>query len=236
VTVFVDFDGTITRADVVDAILERYADAEWRRVEEEWQTGRIGSRECLRAQMALVRATEREIDSLLDAIDVDDGFAELLETCRRNDARVHILSDGFDYCIRRILGRSGREIARLLRDVGVCASHLEPGSDGRWSVEFPFSPHACTHGCATCKPAVIRLLSADEPGPTVFVGDGLSDRFAAAAADVLFAKDALAGYCVREHIVHSRYLDLRHVARSLEPMLLDPTIAPMAAGLFRGPR
>src|SRR5438105_12900200 len=79
--VFLDFDGTISRADVVDAMLERYARPEWLRVEEEWRAGRIGSRECLRRQMALVRAAPSDIDALIDAIGIDEGLAALLEVC-----------------------------------------------------------------------------------------------------------------------------------------------------------
>jgi len=49
---FLDFDGTISRRDAVDAILETYADPKWLTFEAEWSAGRIGSRDCLRAQMS----------------------------------------------------------------------------------------------------------------------------------------------------------------------------------------
>ena len=61
---FLDFDGTITRRDAVDAILEAYADPKWLTLEAEWRAGRMGSRDCLQAQMALVRATRKQLDSL----------------------------------------------------------------------------------------------------------------------------------------------------------------------------
>jgi 2-hydroxy-3-keto-5-methylthiopentenyl-1-phosphate phosphatase len=37
-------------------------------------------------------------------------------------------------------------------------------------------------------------------GPVVFVGNGLSDRCGARAADFTFAKDDLAGFCAQEGI------------------------------------
>jgi len=40
-----DFDGTITCADTVDAILEHFAMPAWLDVEAEWKAGKIGSRE-----------------------------------------------------------------------------------------------------------------------------------------------------------------------------------------------
>jgi len=58
---FLDFDGTISRRDAVDVILETYADPKWLAFEAEWREGRIGSRDCLRAQMSLVRASRKQI-------------------------------------------------------------------------------------------------------------------------------------------------------------------------------
>src|SRR5256885_11674257 len=104
---FLDFDGTISRRDAVDAILEAYADERWIELEEEWRAERMGSRDCLQAQMALVRATKRQLDALLDEIGIDEGFARVLETCAAHNVPAHIISDGLDYCIHRILSRAG---------------------------------------------------------------------------------------------------------------------------------
>src|SRR5258708_20984795 len=100
---FLDFDGTISRRDAVDAILETYADPKWLNFEAEWSTGRIGSRDCLRAQMSLVRASRKQIDALLDEIGIAEYLVPLLEMCAIQRSPAHIISDGFDYCIRRIL-------------------------------------------------------------------------------------------------------------------------------------
>ena len=232
--VFLDFDGTVSRGDVVDTILETYADPAWRQVEQDWQAGRIGSRECLRQQMALVRASEDEMNALLDRVELDGGFVGLLEMCVRHGVPVHIVSDGFDYCIQRILRRAGPDIERLLSAVRVCASHLEPCGDRQWRVDFPFFTEMCVHGCATCKPAAMSFLGADDRGPNVFVGDGLSDRYAASAADEVFAKDALASYCRQEAIACRRYKDLRQVASSLEKMLRDRAILLSPERITRG--
>ena len=54
-----DFDGTVTRTDAVDNILERFADPSWEAIEDEWLSGKIGSRECLGRQLALVKEIGR---------------------------------------------------------------------------------------------------------------------------------------------------------------------------------
>lgn len=216
--VFLDFDGTISRADVVDAILERYAAPEWLRVEEEWRAGRIGSRECLRRQMALVAASPDELDALIDGIGIDDGFVPLLEACAGRDLPVHVVSDGFDYCIRRLLRQSPAAAQHMVQAVGVSASHLEPAGGGAWRTAFQFPEAPCVHGCATCKPSVMREI-AGEGRPIVFVGDGLSDRHAVAAADLVYAKDKLAEYCVARDIAHVPFGGLFEVAADLKERL-----------------
>src|SRR5437773_924927 len=98
------------------SILEAFADPAWLEIEDAWLSGRIGSRECLTRQMALVSATRDQVDQLLDEIGVDPGFAMLLETCAARAVPVHIVSDGFDYCIDRILGRPDLKMLAGLTD------------------------------------------------------------------------------------------------------------------------
>lgn len=216
--VFLDFDGTISRADVVDAVLEKFADRAWTAVEEQWRAGRIGSRECLGQQMALVRATPAEIDALLDGIGLDPGFGALLETCAAHRLRVHVISDGFDYCIGRILKTAPADVQGTISGMRICASHLEPAGGSAWRVSFPYFADDCAHGCATCKPAVMAELN-PAGAPSVFVGDGLSDRFAVQAADVVFAKQKLAAYCGAQAVGYVPYSTLDDVASALDRMM-----------------
>lgn len=214
---FLDFDGTISERDAVDALLEAFADPEWLAVEAEWQAGRIGSRECLSAQMALVSATPKEVNALLDSIKVDRGFAALLETCAGLRVPAHIISDGLDYCIRRILSHVGPRVARRLAHVQIHSSRLK-FDGGRWRVECSDFAGACPHGCATCKPVVMRRLN-PAGARAIFVGDGLSDRYAAESADLVFAKGRLADYCRARNIAHVFYEDLGKVAAYIEAWL-----------------
>ena len=209
---FLDFDGTITCRDVVDVILETYADPRWLEYEAAWRAGRMGSRDCLRAQMSLVRVTPQQLDSLLDSIAVDGGLVELFEVCAARKIPVHIISDGFDYGLNRILGRALNGHRSLISSVR--ASHLEVGRRP-WRPEFPYFHESCTHGCATCKPGVMRLLNPMN-APAIFVGDGLSDRYAVESADLVFAKNELARYCRANSIAHVEYTNLVDIATHLQ--------------------
>jgi 2,3-diketo-5-methylthio-1-phosphopentane phosphatase len=215
--VFLDFDGTITLRDATDAILEAFADRRWLEIEEAWVAGRIGSRECLTAQIDLMTATQEQIDGVLDGLDVDPGLARLMDVCATSHLPVHIISDGFDYCITRILSRPDRRFQSLLSGSPIVSSTLR--RDGaRWRAAFPHPVETCAHGCATCKPAAMERLNPTK-ALTVFVGDGFSDRHAAACADVVFAKDKLATFCEQASIPYIPFDTLGAVATGIEHLL-----------------
>ena len=56
-------------------------------------------------------------------------------------------------------------------------------------------------------------------GPAIFIGDGLSDKYAAASADLVFAKDKLADFCRVKEINCRPYKNLGEVADQLDQLL-----------------
>jgi 2-hydroxy-3-keto-5-methylthiopentenyl-1-phosphate phosphatase len=225
--IFSDFDGTIAQVDVTDAILNEFAAPEWQKVEEEWLAGLIGSRECLRRQMALVRASADDLNALIDSIPLDPGFAAFQRWTREHRLPFYVVSDGFDYVICRILRRCGAE-GELLNGSHLFASSMRVEGEAV-AVDFPHSPAPCVHGCATCKPEVIRRLVARH-SPVIFIGDGLSDRFAVEAADVVFAKARLLAYCRDRGIGARPFSTFADIESNLELLLgtdasvaVDPT-------------
>ena len=81
--VFTDFDGTISTIDVAEAILERYTGKGWWKVEEEYRTGAIGSREAIVRQFHLIETPPDELFEFVDSIKIDPHFKEFVEVCRR---------------------------------------------------------------------------------------------------------------------------------------------------------
>lgn len=204
---FLDFDGTISTEDVVDKILERFADKEWRVIEKQWAAGVIGSRECLSRQMALVRAKPREFGRLLDAVNIDPYFVPFLRHARAAGVPVAVVSDGFDLVIGRVLERALGAESEIVRSIPVYSNHLE-WRDGLLAAHF--SEASCAHGCATCKERVIREIA--RPGETVvFVGDGWSDRFGASVSAFTFAKHRLLKFCREKKLPHRPYSNFKAV-------------------------
>jgi 2-hydroxy-3-keto-5-methylthiopentenyl-1-phosphate phosphatase len=209
---FIDFDGTISLVDVVDAVLERFALKEWKAIERQWTQGRIGSRACLAKQMDLVRASKKQLQTLVDSIRIDPHFAGFLRLTMELGMPVTVLSDGFDFIIRRVLKKALQKDPGLLKHLDIYCNRL------RWDKhEGPkavFSGRICAHGCATCKPALIKKLSV-RTDEVIFIGDGFSDRFAAKVSDLCFAKHRLLDYCKKEEIPHLAYEHFGQIRRWL---------------------
>ena len=203
---FIDFDGTISNEDVVDKILERFGAPEWQAIEAEWAAGKIGSRECLSRQLALVRAGSLDIESLMDQITIDPFFPEFLQTAEANQVPVFIVSDGFDFVIHGVLKRrlSGGAYEKLKIFCNRLGVH-------KTFVRAFFPAGECEHGCANCKQRILKnFVAPDEK--IIFVGDGLSDRYAAQTADFTFAKKKLLEFCRANQIRHKEYSNFRQIS------------------------
>jgi len=62
--IFCDFDETITRTNVTDAVLERFAEPRWLEIQEDWLAGKLSAREVLEYQMPLVTVSPEDLDAM----------------------------------------------------------------------------------------------------------------------------------------------------------------------------
>lgn len=217
--IFCDFDGTITQEDVTDRILEELADPSWREFEAAWVQGMIGSRECLERQLALVRASAHDLNELIDSVAIDSGFEDFYRFTEEFEIPFYIVSDGFDYVVRRVLRRVGAD-GELRNGKHLFTSAMEL-DENRVRVSFPHDPRVCEHGCATCKPAILRRVGRGHQ-PVIFIGDGLSDRFAVEESDLVFAKKQLLAYCHKNHIACMPFENFTDIQSTLATMFGFP--------------
>jgi 2-hydroxy-3-keto-5-methylthiopentenyl-1-phosphate phosphatase len=220
--VFCDFDGTITQVDVTDQILSQFAHPSWQEIEQEWVRGVIGSRECLERELALVEASPEDLDALIDAVPVDPSFLNFCRFLKGRAIPLYVVSDGFDYVIRRVLQRSGVD-GELRNGKHLFSSGLRV-EGRRLHLSFPYMPAPCAHGCATCKAEIIRLV-APKQHPVIFIGDGLSDRFALEHANLVFAKRQLLALCREKGISCHPFETFHDIEAVLESELGPPPSA-----------
>lgn len=207
--VYVDFDGTIMLCDTTDALFERFALPEWRAVEDEWTAGRIGSRECMARQVALLRVARSELEAAVGELEIDPGFADFLSMLRQLHVDVTVVSDGLDVVIGQTLKRCGL-------DVPFFSNRLVQTGVDTWRLEFPNARADCAAGSGHCKCARIE----DNPRQLgVVVGDGRSDFCIAGRADLVLAKSKLIRECEVNGLPHLPFRDFREASVLLEGWL-----------------
>ncbi|GLI24746.1 2,3-diketo-5-methylthio-1-phosphopentane phosphatase [Xanthobacter flavus] len=211
----VDFDGTISREDTTDRVLERFAAPGWEAIEAEWHAGLIGSRACMARQVDLLRVSPDALDTFAATLEIDRGFPEFVRLCGRHAIPLTIVSDGLDRTIRTVMARAG------LGPIPVVANELRWMGGDRWRL---LSPHAATGGaCAsgTCKCRVAAQLARPL---NLLVGDGRSDFCIAGEADLVFAKASLVAHCVQAGIPHHPIADFADASAHLEAVLAGATL------------
>ena len=205
----VDFDGTICEQDISEEILRAFAPPGWLDIDEEFQRGEIGSRECMVRQAALLHGTRQDMLSLaLNNYAIDPAFGRFVEWARQAGIEVAVASDGLGFYIEPMLRAGGVEgITVLTNEVAIV-----PGE--RASLSFPNAHPVCV-GCGTCKMQAV-LSRRDRVGPVVFVGEGHSDRYGALYADVVFAKKHLVDICRADGVAFLPWRTFDDVRTGLE--------------------
>ncbi len=219
--IFCDFDGTISRVDAIDALLQRFGLPGWQALEEDWRAGRIGSHECLSGQVALLDLDCNELDAFLADVAIDPAFSAFVAEVRRLGMPLQIVSDGLDHAIDNILDRHD------LRGLPVSANRLWPVSARRWTLTSPWQASGCSSG--TCKCACIER-GRNAVLPSLLIGDGASDFCAAGQVDFVFAKHRLIDYC-RSHAIAHVPISGFDEAIALLPLLIDGSLSRRARSL-----
>ena len=220
--IFCDFDGTITRQDTTDYILNRLANPAWEEIEAEWEAGNIGSAECMQRQIALIEADKETLDKTLDEVELDPSFPAFVKFCRAHALPISIVSDGVDYFIHRILARYN------LPRFTVVANHLAiSGHNGstQYRLTSPFADAACKSASGVCKCRMVNTM----PETRIYVGDGRSDFCVANKPELVFAKGKLANFCEEQQIPYLAFTDFTDINHALsKPVSTPRPVAPVA--------
>lgn len=209
-----DFDGTISQEDVGTLIWERLTPPSpetLRRL----AADEIGSRIAYLDTTAHVNLAEAE--ALADQVAIDPYVAPFVDWAAGQSIPLAVLSDGFTFYIDRILRREG------LNHLPVFANEwVAPGE-----LAWPHANPVCDR-CGCCKAAVVRRLR-QAGSRIIYLGDGVSDLYAAGFADWVFARDRLAMH-MEEH--RSPYFPLTSFADPLA--LLSENLERFQSGSMAG--
>lgn len=201
--VLCDFDGTITKVDVINDFLEKFADKSWLDWENLWRKGKIGSKELLKEQFALVRPIDdKTFYEYLSEVELDEYFKDFYLKAKKHDLKIVVVSDGFDLFIDEILKLHGIELE-------VYANFLKL-ENGKFYPSFPERNRECKVNAGNCKCEVLKKFKKIY-NTVYYVGDGVSDYCVAKEADILFAKNELSTYCLKNKTDFILYSDFKEV-------------------------
>jgi 2-hydroxy-3-keto-5-methylthiopentenyl-1-phosphate phosphatase len=174
---------------------------------------------CDRARTAvnkLGRFPLSELEKLIDETPIDLSFAPFAGFCREYGISLYLISDGWDFALRRMLRRHG------LTDVRVFANEVslsEEDQAGRVvaGVTFPFDDAECRR-CSCCKRNIMLTSTADQD-ILCYVGGSCDEECPARFADIVFARGGLQAYCQRENISYYPYASLCDVHARLRSII-----------------
>lgn len=216
---FFDFDNTITQEDVLDRVIERFSVTDdWKYLEDAWSRGEISTQDCLRRQVAGLRASKAQLLDFVANFPIDPSFATIVRWAASERIELVVVSDNFACLVREILSK------HALPYVPLYANELSFAGD-QPTAHFPFTSPDCAR-CANCKVTHFKRYSGR---PTIYVGDGLSDVCPALAADLVFAKDSLAAYLNSCGVAFEPFVSLASVADILLGELGSTTAAASAS-------
>ena len=208
ISVFVDFDGTITLEDIGDKLFIDFGEFE------PWHTmlknGDINIRDYWHKLTGTLdpNLTFDEIARYALKFDIDPYFSRFADYCMSKGYNLRVVSDGFDAYISPIMNKLG------LSDLPLSINRLRKNKKGFFP-EFPGASESCNCLSASCKRNAM-LVNSGPDDIIIFVGDGYSDYCAAEHADIVFAKKHLAAYCNKNRIPHYPWTSFFDVIRLLE--------------------
>jgi 2-hydroxy-3-keto-5-methylthiopentenyl-1-phosphate phosphatase len=215
----VDYDGTIARTDVTDAILAGFVAGDWEAEAAAYDAGLLGSRAQMAGEIERITADEGVLLAAAAAQPHDPTFRAFVERARAAAIPVEVVSDGFGFFIRPALRMLGAGWVPVV----TAGTRFGPGGA---TIAFPNGNPDCLV-CGTCKRDRVRAHQAAGRA-VVFVGDGASDRYAAGYADVVFAKRGLVAICVENGWAFRGWTDFAEIDGWLEARLAEFAADPAA--------
>lgn len=210
--VFVDFDGTITTEDVGDAIFREFGDPQVvEKIIDDLNNNRISSKQCWDLLCKCVEiVNENDLISFIDKMNIDPTFRPFVNFCEENKIDLFVLSDGFDYYIKRILDREGLSYLKYFANkLKIEREKLIP--------EYPyFNPDYPV----SANPKQFHIINnSSDDDYTIYIGDGNSDKEAAQYCDYIFAKNSLLKFCERERISYWPFNNFNDIIIRIKELL-----------------
>jgi 2-hydroxy-3-keto-5-methylthiopentenyl-1-phosphate phosphatase len=204
-----DFDGTITEEDVSFALLDAFAEGDWRQLYEHYRQSKMSVGDFNTKAFAMVKASRDELlEVAREQVKLREGLRNLDNYCHQRGFRFLVVSNGLDFYIKDILGNAG------LGDIEVYAATTNFTPEG---LEVKYIGPEGAVLKKGFKEAYTKLFL-NQGYQIVCIGNGPSDYAPAALAQHVFARDGLLDLCQEKKLKCQPYEDLNDVVRGLEKL------------------
>jgi 2,3-diketo-5-methylthio-1-phosphopentane phosphatase len=208
-----DFDDTAAVQNVAELLLNRFGDATWTEVRQQFRNGEMNLKEYQEITFRNIRADRSAMQHYVrEYATLRPYFNDLHCFCRRNNIPLAVVSQGLDFYISALLERDG------FGDVPIYA--VDTSFDqGRISYHYNHS-HPGRESQGNSKALIVEQYQR-QGYFVVFAGDGASDQEASRQADMVFAHRTLARYCEREGIEYQPFQDFKHILLAVRELHLN---------------
>jgi 2-hydroxy-3-keto-5-methylthiopentenyl-1-phosphate phosphatase len=204
-----DFDGTVTLNDTFENVLAKFAEGDWRAVDELYVKGEVTLEECLRRQGAMVKIPKSKILEELDQVtEFRPNFDKLIEYCETNHYPLVLVSAGLDFVIKHFLGKMNW---KGQVELSAAKSRCTPTG-----IKFDWPPLK-SNKSVSLKDDMVRYYK-QKADTVVYIGDGKWDLHALRNADRRFVikNSKLAELCREQDIQVTVITDCQNVLTSIQ--------------------
>ncbi len=214
-TVFCDFDGTITAVDTFDLLMEDAYGGCWRQLKADLLGFRLTLREAMDQLGPMLTAQHlAAMEERMATFVPRPGFLRFLDAMDQAGIPVVVVSGGFLPLVEAVLWEHRHRFRAII--AGCPVPQDQEGT--RHHIHSPYSSR---------EELVAKALVMDMygQGHTIVIGDGITDLRMAQAADVVFARDLLAGLLAERGLAFHPWHDFDDVVRLLVQLgLVSPRV------------
>lgn len=207
--IFSDFDGTISKFDVIHKFIRNFSKGDYMVAEKLWCEGKMSTQDCLKIQFDMITGLTKEVfDKFVETVEIDPYFYEFYKLAKSLNKKIIVLSDGFDLFIKPTLKKYQMD------DIQVFANVLKLKEENgfiKFEMEYPNQSKNCLIGSGCCKCEVAQQFTRHY----TYIGDGLSDRCIAKKSALLFAKKSLETFCANENIKYFPYTTFQDIINAV---------------------
>jgi 2-hydroxy-3-keto-5-methylthiopentenyl-1-phosphate phosphatase len=202
-----DFDGTLTEEDVSFALLDAFADGDWRKLYESYRQSKMSVGDFNTKAFAMVKASRDELLEVAhEQVKLRPGLRNLVNYCQGRGLRFLVVSNGLDFYIKDIL----EDVGLGNVEVHAATTSFKPGG-----LEVQYIGPDGTPLKKGFKEAYTKLFLA-QGYQVICLGNGPSDYSPAALSQHVFARDGLLDICKEKKLNCQPFEDLNDVVKGLE--------------------